>query len=228
MNCNIVELSRETNDNFTILKTRIVIGTNKFDIDFIVNIEDKQIRLTDLLNEFNKAFKVNKTLTNFFQLQNVVKFIDWLSYNKYGHLHYTYNNGESNLYDIEEYIPEQMETYKINNQFLAGSKFCSNKDILDKNDEIIHETSSKGHKGKITDYKLVEKLIEYVVPKYKFIKEVVMKYLDQVMNNEEITINEQTMDETIDNNNELKMKLKSKILAIEKELEELRKLVDEL
>ena len=202
------------------------------------------MKITDLLGSFRKAFGIKGTMTNFLQYQSTVKFIDRLSFEKYGHVHYTYDGGK-NVYDVADFKVEQIDFYKINEMFITKNKFCASKEKLDKNDELIYDLG--GSKGKVADYELVGKVVEYAVSKYKFLGDIVMKYLRGVMEEgegegenedeidevetedaEETAVETETNTTTISPNAELKKRILAKIMNMEMELKELRKMIDEM
>lgn len=190
MNYHFEEISRSIFPRSILTQSiiRITINDVNYDITFLFDIPNKQVHITNLMTSMKKVFGIGenaKTVTNFLQYQDTVRFIDLLSFNKYGHLHYTYNKGKNNLYGINEFKPELMESYMIDKQFIRKSKFIANKDILDKNTEIIFDAdTSKAPKGKIGDYELIEPIFTYTLPDYKIISKDLKEFIGELLNDE--------------------------------------------
>ena len=188
MNYHFEEISRSIFPRSTLTQSiiRITINDANYDITFLFDVPNKQVHITNLMTSMKKVFGIGentKTVTNFLQYQDTVKYIDLLSFNKYGHLHYTYNEGKNNLYGTSEFKPDLIKSYMIDKQFIRKSKFIANKDVLDKNTEIIFDAdTSKAPKGKIGDYELIEPMVAYTLPDYKIMSKDLKEFIGELLN----------------------------------------------
>lgn len=200
---------------------RITMNRTNYDMEVMFSKEGTKLNASKLMITLQEVFKTGskKALSNFLLTIDATRFIDKLSFNKFGHLCYTYDGGKC-IYDTPEFNVENIDEYMLKKDFLNSGKFSKNKDKLEKSNmsDMFGEDLARCEnslRGKFMEYEITEKIVEYVLPEHTEIAKPLTEFIGQVLANEVEVVNEE---EEVDVHEELKRMVETELNAFKERL----------
>ena len=181
-------------------------------ITLVVNSNTKYVNLSKIFADLQKGVNAKyKMFHDYCYLRSSLLFTDIYSLEKYGHVHYKYDN--KNLYCIEdkELIKTDHTNLNINNDIINKGKIVKTKLINEVPDEIFGENYNGIYnecKGRYGDYYLISRMLNYISPVYEVINYKIMDFIRKIIDldidtkqekvKEDITISDSNEEENIE------------------------------